>query len=828
MTYFSIHNHSHFSNFRLKDSVNKPEQIIETAFEKGLSGIVLSDHETIAGAVEFWNYYQDNKERLGDFKVGIGNEIYLLDRSTLDLVENNESVKYHHFLLLAKNQRGIEFLKRQSSMAWSNAYHFRGMERVPTYYDELRELMKDYKGDIIASSACIGGQLPQYILSLDEAVKNGNKDEEKSIRQNIHGFILYMQDVFGLENFYLELQPSNNGEQLVVNDWLLKIGKSYGIKCIITTDAHYLDKSQAEFHKNYLTAQEGEREVEAFYATTYIFSHEELLEYFDEDVLKVLIDNTNEIKAQMEPLEFKQTTKIPVAHIPEYEMSHLFDDIDKEKYPYIYEMKESESDIDRYYAHLCAVGLVEKNETINETTLGRINVEFGEILAISKQLGQAMSSYFVVMKELVDLMWTVSLVGPGRGSAACFYTNYLLSIVEVSALDYDLPHWRFLSKERVELPDIDVDAESSKRAMILDLIKDSYGHLNVLNIGTYTTEGARSASLTACRSLGIDPDTAQNITNMIPRDGAVTWDLKDALLGNEKKERKPNQAFVAEVNQYEGLQDLMIQTQGLVSGRGSHASGLVIFPDGYVEQNAMMKTSSSKEITQFDANDTEFMGGLKYDTLSIVGLDRIRAAMDLLLAENQIEWQGDLRSTYNKYFHPKVLEMQHPDMFEMLFKGEVIAAFQFETIVGRVALEKVKAKTFDEIAAANSLMRLSSEDSEQPIDKFVRYKNNPNEWEQDMINYGLTKDERKVLHEVLDSRYGVCDTQELLMILSMRPEISNFDLTMANKLRKSIAKKDEKMQEAQRVLFFEECQKNGTSTTFADYVWHECFSIQKG
>lgn len=685
MTYFSIHNHSHYSNMRLRDAVSRPEEIIETAFKKRLTGVVLSDHEVLAGSLEFWNYYKDNKERLGDFKVGIGNEIYLVDKSTLESVEQNESVKYYHFLLLAKNQNGLEFLKRQSSLAWSNSYHFRGMERVPTYYDELKELMKGYKGDMIASSACLGGQLPQLILGLNEAIDNNNVEGQKSYRKLIHEFILYMQEVFGLDDFYLELQPSRNEEQLIVNDWLLKIGESYNIKCIVTTDAHYLDKSQAEFHKNYLTAQEGEREVEAFYATTYIFSHEELLEYFDSEILQVLIDNTNEIRDKMEPLEFEQKTKIPVAHIPEYEMSHLFDDIDRDDYPYIHEMKESSNEIDRFYAHLCASGLIEKSEPINDVTLSRINIEFGEILAISKQLGQPMSSYFVVMKELVDLMWTVSLVGPGRGSAACFYTNYLLGIVEVSALEYDLPFWRFMSRERIEYADIDVDAESSKRAEILDLIKESYGHENVLNIGTYTTEGARSASLTACRSLGIDSDTAQNITNMIPRDGAVTWDLKDALIGNEKKERKPNKAFVEEVSQYDGLQDLMIQTQGLVSGRGSHASGIVIFPDGYVMQNAMMKTSGNKEITQFDAGDTEFMGGLKYDTLSIKSLDRIRASMDLLLEAGEIEWQGSLRSTYNKYFHPKALEMQHPDMYEMLFKGEIIAAFQFETPVNKMA-----------------------------------------------------------------------------------------------------------------------------------------------
>ena len=196
------------------------------------------------------------------------------------------------------------------------------MERVPTYYDELKELMKDYKGDMIASSACLGGELPQLILGLNEAIVNNNSEGQKSYRKLIHEFILYMQEVFGLDDFYLELQPSRNEEQLIVNDWLLKIGKSYNIKCIVTTDAHYLDKSQAEFHKNYLTAQEGSVKLKLF-TLRLIFSHEELLEYFDSEILQVLIDNTNEIRDKMEPLEFEQKTKIPVAHIPEYEMSHL-------------------------------------------------------------------------------------------------------------------------------------------------------------------------------------------------------------------------------------------------------------------------------------------------------------------------------------------------------------------------------------------------------------------------------------------------------------------------------------------------------------------------
>ena len=617
MSWFSIHNHSHFSNFRLKDSVNKPEDIIKEAVEKGLTGICLTDHETLAGAVKFNDYYKENKDKLPEgFKIGIGNEIYLIEEESAMLAkEENETIKFHHFLLLAKNQKGWEFLKKQTSQAWSNSFFHRGMERVPTYYEELKQLMKDYKGDVVASSACLGGHLPQLILQLNEAEINNQNTIE--IKKEINTYIKYMKEVFGEEDFYLELQPSHNEEQKIVNKRILSIAKSYDLKCIVTTDAHYLNKDQAVFHEKYLTAQEGEREVREFYATTYIFSEDELLEYFEKDILDELIKNTNEIKDKISDINFEQQIQIPIAHIPKYKMNTLFKDVDSDKYPYIHEIMHSDNEIDKYYIHLIAQGMSEKNEELNDTNLSRINLEINEILSISKQLGQPMTSYFVLMKEFVDLMWEVSLVGVARGSASCYYTNYLLDIVQINAIKYNLPHYRFLTKERPELPDIDVDSESSKRQDILDLVKQNYGHENVLNIGTYTTEGPRSASLTACRALGIDPDTAQNITNSIPNDKGVSWDLIDVFYGNEKKNRKPDTKFKNIVNEYDGLEELMVQSQGLVSGRGQHASGLVVFPNGYVKQNAMMKTTSNKEITQFDANDTLFMGGLKYDLIKV-------------------------------------------------------------------------------------------------------------------------------------------------------------------------------------------------------------------
>lgn len=202
--------------------------------------------------------------------------------------------------------------------------------------------------------------------------------------------------------------------------------------------------------------------------------------------------------------------------------------------------------------------------------------------------------------------------------------------------------------------------------------------------------------------------------------------------------------------------------------------------------------------------------------------------MDLLLENNKIEWQGSLKETYNKYLHPDVLEMEHPKMFDLLYLGDIIAAFQFETITGRATLEKVEARTFEELSAANSLMRLSVDNGEQPVERYIRYKNNPDEWEQDMINYGLNSEERSILHKHLDSRYGVCDTQELLMMLSMDERISNYDLIESNVLRKTVSKRNPKAQEKQRDYFLKKCKANGTSELMAEYVWYECFGMQLG
>lgn len=815
-TYFAGHTHTDRSNFRLRDAINKPSELLDHVNKLGLRGVAVTDHETVASHATAYQHFIENRDQFPeDFTLAFGNEIYLVDRSQVEYArENNEKISFHHFILIAKNEHGHEGLRKLSSLAWKNSFFFRGMERVPTYKDDLERIMKDYKGDIIATSACVGGELPQLLIKYYE-------DRSEENKKAVTDFASFLKYLFG-DDLYFELQPSKNRDQLIANEMLLKIADSFDVKCTVSTDAHYLSKDQAKAHEMYLRSTDGDREVAEFYSTTYVFSYDELLEYFKPELLEMLAKNTLIMADSIEEYGFAQETQIPLATVPDYEMHDYIHVINPEKYPHIINMSKSENEIDRYYCHLVLLGLSQKNEELNDINLSRIDIEFSEVEAISYQLNQPMSSYFVLMKDLVDIMWEVSLVGVSRGSASCFYTNYLLDIVQINAIKFDLPHWRFLSKERVELPDIDVDSEGSRRFEIVQLVKERYGEDNVLNIGTYTTEGVRQSVLTACRGFGIDKDEAHNIANLLPNDKGVEWPIKDAFEGNPDKGRKPAKSFLHEISKYDGLKETLMTIQGVVSGRGQHASGLVVFPDGFVAQNAMMRTSGKLPITQYDANDTSYMGGLKYDFLSINALDRIRLSMELLLKDNKIEWQGTLKDTYNKYFHPDVCDMDSPEMYQMLMDGHVINAFQFETPVGRQTLEKIEAKTFDELAAANSLMRLTT-DGEQPIDRFIRYKNNIADWYIDMEEGNLTKEEKQELIDVLGSRYGVCDTQEALMILAMSPLVSGYGLGEANRLRKSVAKQDEAKLEKEMILFYEAGEELGSSKQMLDYVWHKCF-----
>lgn len=241
-----------------------------------------------------------------------------------------------------------------------------------------------------------------------------------------------------------------------------------------------------------------------------------------------------------------------------------------------------------------------------------------------------------------------------------------------------------------------------------------------------------------------------------------------------------------------------------------------------------MKAPKGQPITQYDMADSDYQGGLKLDFLTVEALDRVRKDMELLVEDKIFEWQGSLKKTYDKYIHPDVLDLEDKEMWRMLREGEILDAFQYDSVQGRNAIATIGMDSFQQALDGNALMRLSCE-GEQPINRYKRFKDNINLWYSEMKEAGLTYEEIAVMRKHLDKSFGVAPTQESVMRLSMDDKIAGFDLVWANKLRKAIAKSKAKdMIEEVYTKFINSGIKLGNREVFLQYVWNSCVVPQLG
>lgn len=833
-----LHNHvDEGSNIRIRDCNIKVENLIKRANEIGWHGVAITDHESVSAhinAIQTVKKLKEKEKLPKDFKLILGNEIYLVD-SLEEVRDNYKSgeTKFYHFILLAKDLQGHRQLRELSSTAWHDNYFRTGIaERVPTIKNELERVVKKNKGHLVASTACLGGEFANLVLKFMENHTN-------EVREEIQKFIYWCKDVFGEDNFFIELQPSlETQEQITFNKIALEIAKKYNVKWIITTDSHYLTKEDRLLHKSYLNSQEGEREIDDFYGSTYLMTEEEIkgyMSYMNPDDIQQAFDNTMSIGDMIEEYDLYHPVIVPQITPPAFELEHLFAPA-YDQFEYIKNFAYSDEEQDRYLLKLVEEGFRKKLWTDNLTkedfyiALSRINIEFSELWEISKTINNNIPSYYITTRKIIEIMWNEgdSLVGTARGSVTGFLIAYLIDITQVNPLKWNLPHWRHLHKERPELPDIDIDSQQSRREQILTALKSYFGEDRVLNICTFGTEGSKSAIQTASRGLGIDNDTAQYIADLIPVERGKNWTLSECLYGDEEKGYKPIREFINEVAKYPNLLEVAISIEGLVNKRSIHASGIYIFNNHYVEQNALMRAPNGTPTTQWSMEDSDYAGGLKVDALTIQALDKIRLTMDMLIKKQSIYWQGNLKDTYDKYLHPDVLDYDTTNMWKMIGNNEITDLFQFDTEVGLVAAQKVKPMNLWELAITNSLMRLMADSGEQPVDTYVKFKRNIALWYQEMESYGLTQEEIVVLEKHLLFVYGVADTQEIVMELGMDSQIANFSIKEANKLRKGISKKKAKVIEEAKQMFFSKGKENNTSEALLNYVWYVQIARQLG
>lgn len=468
MSYYDNHNHTEDSNALLgfPDVLCKIPELIQTAYDLGLDGITITEHEGISSHIEALRYLEEaRKPRKIDgveyppliirpFKLGLGNEIYLLEEWEDEENRNGETKHpYYHFILTALDTEGHHQLRQLSTRAWLRAYK-QFIWRRPTYYSDLEEIIKPNQGHVIASTACLGSRIDKLLLA----------NEIDKVDLEVERLV----NIFGEGNLYIECQPSKEQgtDQSKINSLLWQTAEYHKLPIIPTTDTHYIKKEDAIYHKVYLQSQEGDREVDDFYATAYLMSPDELREHlridFTDEQIDRMFEWSRKLGERIGEYDIRHDPiipQVPLDKIPDFEIKHLFKDYYDAYENFGWYSNRNEIH-ERLFFSQIEQGLqnkIVKRGKPLEKYIARLNEEWTELRIISEQLSTSMPSYYSTMSFIIDLIWNVgSLAMPARGSGAGFLTCYLLDITQIDPVplgDY-FPSWRHLNHLRgVELPD---------------------------------------------------------------------------------------------------------------------------------------------------------------------------------------------------------------------------------------------------------------------------------------------------------------------------------------------------------------------------------------
>ncbi|MCQ2147511.1 MAG: HNH endonuclease, partial [Bacteroidales bacterium] len=492
----------------------------------------------------------------------------------------------------------------------------------------------------------------------------------------------------------------------------------------------------------------------------------------------------------------------------------------------------SEFSGDRHLVRAITESLEANEDFRTEEMYEHLDVCLDTIKKSSEKMNTHWSAYLLQMADYIDLIWEKgdSLVGVARGSGTGFGLLNVLGITQINPLNEKTKTypWRFLNPERASVLDIDSDIEANKRDKIMQVFKDTYGEDRVSKVLTYTTEGPRSAILTVARGLGIDNDIASYIASLIVADRGTARSLHTMYYGDD--DNAPVSEFVNVMNEYPELWEGAQKIEGLISGVGSHAGGIIFVDEPFTETTALMKTNNGDTVTQFDLHEAEKCGLIKIDMLSTEAESKIRTELDLLLKDGRIEWQGSLRKTYEKYIGVRSLERDDPEMWKLLWEHKIISLFQMEKDSGVQAISLARPSSVDDLCTLNSVIRLMAQEegAEAPLHKFARFKQDISQWYKEMEQAGLTKDEQELLKGILETSYGICAVQEIIMILVMHPQIGGFSLAWADRLRKAIAKKNPKDFVMLEAEFFNNAEAKNLSKSLTRYVWFTLIYTQRG
>ena len=646
-----VHLHTH-SQYSLLDGACRLDAVIQKAIDLKMPALAITDHGNMFGAIEFYK-----KAKKAGIKPIIGCETYVAGGSRLDKKPSREHPDGgYHMVLLAKNEIGYKNLIKLTSSAFLEGFYHR--PRVD------KELLKEHAEGIIATSACLKGEVNWNLM-------HGNTDRAVAVAREL-------QDIFGAGNFFLEIQ--NHGIDKEINNIpkIDAISRETGIPMVVTNDCHYLREEDANAHDALICIQTGKNvddEKRMRYDTNQIYfkSANEMESLFGD--FKTAMENTVEI-AESCNLEIELgNLKLPKFPIPK---------------PFV--------DPDQFLKHLCEEGCTKLYGGIDDTVRKRLDYE----LSVIKKMGYA--GYFLIVKDFIDYSRSIGVrVGPGRGSAAGSLVSYALKITTIDPIKFDLLFERFLNPERISMPDIDIDFADRGREKIIHYVVEKYGEKNVCQIITFGTMAARGVIRDVGRVLAIPYAEVDKIAKLVPEGPGVT--LADAL----KKVPEITQLIKAD-KRIERLLDYSQTLEGLARHCSTHAAGVVIAPSALTDYVPLFKGTKDEITTQYDMKMVEEIGLLKMDFLGLRTLTVIDDALKFI-KENHPDADFDLDN----------IELEDPRVYEIFARGDTIGIFQFESPGMRDYLRKLGPENFTDITAMNALYRPGPLDSGM-IDLYIQRK----------------------------------------------------------------------------------------------------------
>jgi len=729
-----LHVHSHYS---LLDGLAKIDELLDRAKELGMDALALTDNGVLYGAIEFYE-----KAKKKGIKPIIGCEMYLAPNGRENKRPKIDDTR-HHLILLAKNETGYKNLMKLVTIAHLEGFYYK--PRVD------KEVLRKYSNGLIALSACIEGEVPSLVLS-------GKKDEaEKAARE--------YEEIFGKENFYLELQHHPKyPKQKIANDGLIEISKRTGIPLVATTDLHYVHLADAPIQDILLCVQTNRKVSETNRMNLMDFdlhlrSPDEIWEAFGH--IPESIENTRRI-AEACNLEIEMgNTKFPSYQVPEGYTP------------------------DSYLRELCEKGL-QGRYAKNITNEHRERLEF-ELSVIEKT---RLTSYFLIVQDFVN--WAKDqgiIVGPGRGSAAGSFVSYILGITNIDPIKYNLLFERFLNPERISMPDIDLDFADDRRDEVLAYVREKYGQDHVAQIITFGTMAARAAVRDAGRALGYPYNFCDQTAKLIP----MNMSIREVIANVPEVSNLYNTDPAAKK-----LLDSASRLEGVARHASMHACGVVITPEPVVNYTPLQYVSGddTNVVTQYSSSTkssyVDKIGLLKMDFLGLKNLTIIQHAIKIIEKTKGVKIAID------------EIPLDDQKTYALLQNALTTGVFQLESGGMKRYLKQLKPTNFEDVIAMVAL-----------------YRPGPMEWIPDFISRKHGRKKITYIHPkletILKNTYGVAVYQEQVMQISQA--LAGFSLSEADTMRKAMGKKIPELIREEKVKFIDGCVENGIDRRIAEKIF---------